>query len=167
MPYRRRYRRAYRISRPLKSIKYSNETFTFADELSFAPLKTYAAAFVPATTIQGTRKLKNFTLSFNTNLQVPVLFALVYVPEGTQPSDISYGGLVQTDLVPSTLYEPNQNVIMSGTIGGPNYSVGRYKSRLARNLNSGDQIFIVLRSIDESNTVTGSVIVLLNFAIAF
>lgn len=167
MPYRRRYRRSYRLTRAIKPVKYSNETYTFASSVTLAPNTTYPAAFIPSTNIQGTRKLKNFTLSFNTTIDTPLLFAIVYVPEGTQPSDLNFGGIAEGDLVPSTLYEPNQNVIMSGTLGGPNYSVGRYKSRLARNLNSGDQIFLVIRSVDNTNSVTGDLTVLLNFAIAF
>ena len=167
MPYRRRYRRSYRLTRAIKPVKYSNETYTFAASITLAPNTTYPAAFIPSTNIQGTRKLKNFTLSFNTTIDTPLLFAIVYVPEGTQPSDLNFGGISEGDLIPSTLYEPNQNVIMSGTLGGPNYSVGRYKSRLARNLNSGDQIFLVIRSVDNSNSVTGDLTVLLNFAIAF
>lgn len=168
MPYRRRYRRSYKLTRAIKPVKYSNETFVFASGLGIAPQSTYSAAFVPSTNIQGTRKLKNFTLTFNTNFDTPLLFAIVYVPEGTEASDLGFGTLEGSDLVPRTLYEPNQNVIMSGTIGGPNYSVGRYKSRLARNLNSGDQIMLVLRSTQNTgDPINGDLVVLLNFAIAF
>lgn len=170
MPYRRRYRRYRSIgySRSIKPVKYSNETYNFASTLTLAPNQNIKLAFVPSTTIQGVRKLKNFTLSFNSDIDTPLLFALVYVPEGTTPQDISFGTPDQQgNLIPATLYEPNQNVIMSGTLGGPNYAVGRYKSRLARNLNSGDQIFLIVRSVDLTNSVTGNLVMALNYAIAF
>lgn len=168
MPRRyRRYRR-YPISRSVKSVKYSNETFSFANTLTLTSGETYHCVFVPATTVAGIRKLKNFTLSFNTSLASPAFFAIVYVPEGTEPLSLNFGSTSSsTTLTPASLYEPNQNVIMSGTIGGPNFSVGRYSTRLARNLNSGDRICIVFRTTKSSDSDTGDIAMSLNYAIAF
>ena len=170
MPRRyRRYRR-YPISRSIKPVKYSNETFSFANALTLAAGETYSVEFVKSTTIAGIRKLKNFTLSFNTDLEFPAFFAIVYVPEGTEPLSLNFGSTISdTVLTPSSLYEPNQNVIMSGTIGGPNFAVGRYSTRLARNLNSGDRICLVVRTTKsgESASDTGNVAMSLNYAIAF
>lgn len=168
MPRRyRRYRR-YPLSRPIKSVKYSNETFSFANSLTLAAGDTYHVEFVPATTVAGIRKLKNFTLSFNTSLAIPAFFAIVYVPEGTEPLSLNFGSTISTTtLTPASLYEPNQNVILSGTIGGPNFSVGRYSSRLARNLNSGDRICLVFRTTKSTGTDTGDIAMSLNYAIAF
>lgn len=139
----RHYRRVYRTrrSRPLKTVKYSSETATNNGIFTQNEYtgSVYQLAIPPVTT-QGVRKAKNFRLSIAWNHNVPVCWALVYVPEGNTPQSITYG--TGQDKVAS-LYEPNQNVIMSGITQGSGPFV--YRTRLARNLNSGDRIYIVWR----------------------
>ena len=148
MPRRRRTRRTYSILRS----KYSNETY--AAQYSFtlnneSSALTYATIFTTITQVMGTRKAKNFTLnSVVSGTQIPLYFALVFVPQGTDPSNLNFGNTVESGvLLSSSLYEPNQNVIMSGIIGGPMSQVERHKTRLARNLNSGDRILLVFRPL--------------------
>lgn len=138
---RRRRSRSVYSRRPVKSVKYSNETQTFnaSIDVSTSVPVNYAQPIVVPLAQQGTRKVKNFTLTIATDSASPILWALVYVPEGTKVSSIPFpdGNIV-------SLYEPNQNVIMSGMVSDDNFS--RVRSRLARNLNSGDAIYLMFRS---------------------
>lgn len=162
-----------RYSRRIKTVKYSNETtnasgdFTIVDgnQHLFLPL-------IAPSNVQGTRKCKNFELSLcgstwtgeNVPDGVPISWALVYVPEGTQPGDIRQGALG----TPASLYEPAQNVIMSGIWPGNLTSNYKVKTRLARNLNSGDSVYLILRaSINQPDGAQKSVVVNLNYAIAY
>lgn len=154
-----------------KGGKYSNETIAFNAQLTdsidgnatfpenFDPqdptrLIGRGLIIVPATTILGNRKVKNFTIKITANGNDDQLFgALVYVPEGTMTSALQVGGEVQS------MYEPNQNVIATFIIppncmrnteatitasGAPTQIV--VSSRLARNLNTGDCIALVFAS---------------------
>lgn len=183
MPYIRR-RRSY-IRRPLlKKTKYSMETYCAAavppttgdppQETPFLTSTTYNIGFIAPTNVLGTRKVKNFTLSIFTNSPQPFFFALVYVPQGTNTNNINFGTTIVDNIVtPLSLYEPNQNVIISGLVGGgddpTNLSgnkVERFKSRLARNLNSGDSIVLVFRPV--ADTPVGCLIqASLSYAIAY
>jgi hypothetical protein len=73
---------------------------------------------------------------------VPVYWALLYIPEGLPPNP---GLLVGGVSVGASIYEPNQNVIMYGVIssGAP---VHQFCS-LARNLNNGDAIILVIQGV--------------------
>lgn len=182
----RRYRRRrYAVTRPVKTTKYSNETYNFQSALTSTVVDQHGVAQVPIVPVLqngsflGTRKAKNFTVRFQVSQSIvtaqddttalapsSVVFALVYVPEGTVPSPISVGNAV----TPASLYDPNQNVILSGVLSSTN-GAQVFKSRLARNLNSNDQLYIVLY---DSNTPTQSiksvatnVYASVNFAIAF
>lgn len=165
MPYIRR-RRGY-IRRPLlKKTKYSMETYCAAavppqsggQPQPFLTNTTYSIGFVAPTNVLGTRKVKNFTLSIFTNAPQPFFFALIYVPQGTNPSVINFGTTIADNIVtPLSLYEPNQNVIITGLVGGGDNAdtlsgnkVERFKSRLARNLNSGDSIVLVFRPVADT-----------------
>ena len=97
---------------------------------------------VPATSVEGMRKVKHITVS----LAMPgtgaaptsVYWALVYVPQGTGVGTMNIGSNL-----PANLYEPNQFVMNCGVIdfeAGP----ARVSTRLSRNLNSGDQIALLL-----------------------
>ena len=98
---------------------------------------------VPPSTVQGMRKVKHLTISMatpsaTTNPSV-LYWALVYVPQGTTAStlQIDSGG---------SMYEPNQFVMGCGVFdfdGGPL----RVRCPLSRNLNSGDQIGLVVHAL--------------------
>lgn len=155
--YKRKYH--YSIARPIKSVKYSNESFSTRFNLGYLDApgpglhKTETLVVVPSVAAPlGVRKVKNFTVSFicdNSRIFTPggqtlerpaqIIFALVFVPEGTNASDLMP---TNTLMQPRSLYEPNQNVIMSGLISSQNMC--RFKTRLARNLNAGDSIQMVL-----------------------
>ena len=165
----RRYRRRkYYPSRSLKLAKYSNETFATVAVYRFLSSETKAITFTPASTTLGTRKVKNFTLTTCCNSQMPFWFALVYVPEGTSNSNINFGGVNEGVITAQSMYEPNQNVIMSGIFGGPGGQVARFKSKLARNLNSNDTVKLVIRSLEDvPEDETIAIMISLNFALAF
>lgn len=162
----RRYRRRrYALSRPVKTAKYSNETFA----TSFIPINNtvFNVVLSPSTTAGGTRKCKNFTLNMYTT--IPGFWALVYVPEGTNPGTLNWS--TPTDeSVPvvsaASLYEPNQNVIMSGITRNTSESY-RFKTRLARNLNSGDAVFFLFKPFGTVSSDAGGVAMSCNYAIAY
>lgn len=177
----RRYKKYRRSYKSFKMAKYSNETFCSEIELSSDTLGERAVSIcyiVPETNTLGTRKVKNIKLSFNIEqLQVidqnqnatahdaRIMFALVYVPEGTAPSVPVLGqGNIAT-----SFYEPNQNVIMTGICD--NHQIYNFKTRLARNLNSGDSIalvFLQLDKVEEANTTYVTPVTFnCNYAIAF
>ena len=95
---------------------------------------------VPASTIQGMRKVKHLTVSVaapSASQAYPLYWAIVYVPQGTTANTLAVDG--------GGLYEPNQFVMSCGVFdfdGGPL----RVKCPLSRNLNSGDTIAFVIHS---------------------
>lgn len=105
--------RRFRL-KPYKVVKYSNETTNFAANLPATPttpLSSVAVMIAPLAA-QGMRKAKNFTLQIFTTSNLPIIFALVYVPQGTEPSKLTFG----SPETPVSLYEPNQNVFMTGRV---------------------------------------------------
>jgi len=158
----RRYRRRrYAIARPLKTAKYSNETY--AGEMVLSKTRPAGAmVIVPTTEILATRKVKNLTIRLNvtgnkwqigenTNidygraLPYTVFCAVIYVPQGNAANGLNSAGFNDEVDVQSaiSMYEPNQNVIMSGLLGPETPLV--MKTRLARNLNAGDQIALIFQ----------------------
>lgn len=169
----RRYRRRrYAITRPVKTAKYSNETYASAAVQQFETAQVYYAVPIAEANVLGTRKVKNFTLTISikgantSDEHNPVLFALVFLPEGTNPSSLNFGSTVdQNHAVQSlSLYEPNQNVILSGIADST--QVYRYKTRLARNLNAGDRIILAFKTLGDW-TAPGLISYTLNYALSF
>lgn len=157
----RYYRRRYRTYRSGKS-KYSNETTTFSHQNDYASTPLPAGTTFPVadgrvvgftivapTQVYGTRKVKNFDVQITSGAFAgPMRCALVYVPQGTNPSSI----LSINDS--ATLYEPNQNVILSFIVpdsGNGGNNLIHFKSRLARNLDSGDSIVLICYNIVEQS----------------
>lgn len=164
-----RRRRSHRVSvyRPLKTAKYSNETFVFTQGFQYAQNSQVLVVVSSATPVLGTRKAKNFTVNFLTDSTIPILFALIYVPEGTQPNLITWGSDITGGAVQANaMYNPNQNVILSGISAGFNQGTVRLKTRLARNLNSGDYLLLAIRPMAE---FTGTVLFVgsVNYAISY
>lgn len=160
----RRYRRTGRYSRRLKTVKYSNETMCASKDVNGYTKMTLIAA----TTIQGMRKCKNFELKINVdpNAAEPsnnaIIYALVYVPENTQAGQLFLG-----DTDASNLYQPSQNIIMSGYAKPGNSIVNINRTRLARNLNQGDSIQLVLLPVQSMVDGIYAVSVTLNYAITY
>ena len=151
MGYRRRYaRRSYG-----KRAKYSLETrlldVATADlgaELVDGKVRFQAIqTIVPATTVQGMRKVKHITLQLRDANNVSFFYAVVYVPNAVS---VNYLGLVA---YPDTLYEPSQFLMGSGYVdgdAGPN----RLRIPTARNLNEGDTIVLLVGSTN-ATSITG------------
>lgn len=120
---------------------------------------------VPSSSVQGMRKVKHMqvtvTLSHSggssessgaiSSAEVaslaagcPIVWAMVYVPAGFL-SDTNQQ--LQPLNLTGSLYEPNQFVICSG-IADPNAGPIRINTPLARNLNSGDAIYLAWRIIN-------------------
>lgn len=93
---------------------------------------------VPATSVEGMRKVKHTTVTltpYNASSDLgAVCYALVYVPEGYNPNALFSSS--------SSIYEPNQFVMQCGLM---DFSAGpiRIHSPISRNLNSGDSIWLV------------------------
>ena len=132
----RYYRKSYRgVSRGGRD-KYSVEQQ--AGSVSATGAQQTNIAVVPSTAIQGMRKVKHLTVSMSSaDAQLESCFwALVYVPQGTAPSTMSFTG-------GTGMYEPNQFVMNCGVMdltAGP----ARIHSPVSRNLNSGDSIYLLL-----------------------
>ena len=167
----RRYRRYSK-----KSAKYSIEhTITSTPQIaswssvpaadeSQANSKQWFVSVIAPTDVEGMRKVKHFTLSFCNFLdgteRTPLIYALVFVPQGYSPQHIFYpnAGYAQD------MYQANQFVISSGVLdfsGGPL----RIRSHLSRNLNSGDSIYLILATGDYETPVSGSYFVEISYAI--
>ena len=161
----RGYRRRYRYYRSGRS-KYSNETtsIVYATPSAYAASTTFpigidsqgnqfrGVVIVPATTVYGTRKAKNFDISITTaGTETPIVAALVYVPQGTYAGDMNVAAFTGDSVV--SLYEPNQNVIgqfvIPATFDNTTQTVTRFKTRLSRNLDSGDQIVLLFGNADQ------------------
>ena len=131
MPYRRPYKRA----RYGKKLKYSVQQKAF--EFSAAPGVTTKGVVVPAATVEGMRKVKHLMITVQQEPGAALYWALVYVPQGTTPNDLDLGGT-------AGMYEPNQFVMNCG-ISDVNAGPIRFSSPLARNLNDGDAIYLLVR----------------------
>lgn len=162
-----------RYSRRIKTVKYSNETTNASGEFEITDgNQQVEMPLIAPSNVQGTRKCKNFELSLcggpwqdaeGAEL-TPISWALVYVPEGTQAGAIRQGALG----TPASLYEPSQNVIMSGIWPANLTSNYKVKTRLARNLNSGDSIYLILHTAAElADGASKNICVNLNYAIAY
>ena len=172
MPYVRRSRKSRRTYSIVKPVRYSAENYGSILALETTAPNGHAyfnIDLIPVVVNNlGTRKVKNFTLRLwtsDTLDQTPIpdtdpqewdtvghltpclYWFLVYVPEGTTPYTPQVG-IGETAL---SLYEPNQNVIMSGIIDDS--QVYTFKSRLGRNLQSGDTIALVV--FDSRTNVSG------------
>ena len=168
-----RRRRGYKIVRSKK--RYSNETTTIAFARDFSNAETQPKTgqantlgytLVSAASLQGTRKVKNMTISLSSiGCPVPLICAVIYCPGGIAPSPITVPSA--SEAVGARMYEPNQNVILSGVIstGEP---AKTFYSRLARNLNSGDAIALIIKSPQNAAAVVKSGITCsLNYAMSY
>lgn len=102
---------------------------------------------VSSTTQEGVRKAKNISVSIATPTAAgnyAFYWALVYVPEGASPNELSSSG---------QLYQPSQYVISSGIVSSEQGKM-RLSSRLARNLNQGDSIYLLIGT--NTNFIAGT-----------
>ena len=168
MPYRRRYYKRtankdkYSIEQTLIAVPPSADWEAFPEiaELHIAASKQYAISVIPPTDIQGTRKVKHFTLSFSSaDINSLIYYSLIYVPAGYEPQRINTpkaGYAISS-------YDANQFIISQGALdftGGPL----RIKSPLSRNLNSGDSIYLVF-ALTGPNDITNGLYATVRYAI--
>jgi len=135
----RYYRRRFAKTAPRD--KYSVEQKLIKGSLTALagqdPGYQQAIIVVPASNLQGMRKVKHLTVNLTCDAE-HLYWALVYVPQGTDPNPIVYSE------VPGTgFYEPNQFVMNCGVVD-PSAGPVRISSPISRNLNSGDSIRLIL-----------------------
>ena len=151
--YRRRYRpytkKKWEVQNKAVTIRLSAEAQESANHAEIQLLD--------ASGQEGKRTIKNITVSCS----VPYSFrwAIVYVPQGTPP------GKLQQQPPPTavSIYEPNQNVMAAGTYdsgAGPN----RIFTPLARTLNSGDRVYLMIMAQDKGLT---NMIAVVSYAISW
>ena len=133
-------KKRYRVARD----KYSVEQTSFNGSVAVG--QTTSFVIVPPTTLQGMRKVKHLTINavLSSSSSIGCVWALYYLPQGmTAP------GLNLTSGQP--LVEPNQFVMNTGVFDGE-AGPTRISSRLSRNLNSGDQIILLVTPVTTSSS---------------
>jgi len=140
MPY---YRRPYKRARYGKATKYSVQQK--AVEFSTPNNDTTAKVeIVPGTDVEGMRKVKHLTVSLAPDMDaaenIAFYWALVYVPQGTTPGNINV-----TSALTAAMYEPNQFVMNCGIVSTGAGPI-RFTSPIARNLNDGDSVYMLVRN---------------------
>lgn len=150
--------KTYRRRRYYKKRKYNIENRT----VGFTTPNTLENGFyqnstqiVPPSTVEGVRQVARMTVTLTGSgtTDTYVYWALIYVPEG----------LVASALFPdsSTLFQPSNYVLASG-IADTNAGPIRVSSKLRKNLNANDQIFLLT-----ATTVQGSFRGLVRYAICY
>ena len=152
----RYYRRRYRPYS--KKDKWSVETKSVAIETNVSATESTHVLIVSPSDTEGIRTVKNLTFSCS----VPISFRwiIVFVPRGTTVGTLNQnptaGGPEHGRSIVS-IYEPNQYVMAAGTYdpgAGPN----RIFCPLARKLNSGDGIYLLIRGADNTQIKTIAVV---------
>ena len=154
-----------------KRNKYSTMTFFLINPTpNVVGYKPYLT-IVPPANIGGMRKVKNISIQLaydshwvdsdgviQTSGDMLILWAIVYVPKGSQPGVINK----QTGI----LYSPPQFIMASGVYdtSQPGNS-SRIFTPLSRNLNEGDGIAFVYRPSADEELHTGQLKAMINYAI--
>jgi len=95
---------------------------------------------VPASTTQGMRKVKTLTVQLSTVNSVADI--LGHLSLSLKATIHRSSHLV---LLMASMYEPNQYVMNCG-VCDPDAGPVRFSSRISRNLNSGDRLYLVIGS---------------------
>ena len=147
MPY---YRRPFKRARYGKRIKYSIQQKAF--QFNATGGQTSGQLIVPATTLEGMRKVKHITVNL-AGLAGQFWWAIVYVPQGTTPGSITIGDTTSG----AAMYEPNQFCMNCGIVDD-NAGPIRFSSPIGRNLNDGDSIILLVRpNSTQSSSIQGTV----------
>ena len=113
-----------------------------------------AVQLVPALDVGGMRKVKHIMVNLTEiATDTPLYWAIVYAPQGTAPQPLNASSTVLS----ANLYEPNQFVMNCG-IADPSAGPLRFHSPLSRNLNSGDSIYLIVKSVDEALVTVAGVV---------
>lgn len=146
-----------------KRNKYSTMTYIISNGNPLgAGYKPYFT-IVPPTEVGGMRKVKNITiqLSYDGKLNESfsdnrILWAIVYVPKGSEPGDFNEGNGI--------LYSPPQFIMASGIYDTDQPGNGsRIFTPLSRNLNSGDGIAFVYKPLNP--IIENQITTVINYAI--
>nr|QIR82161.1 capsid protein [unidentified] len=140
----RHYRRLY-PSRP--RTKYSIEQTAWT--VNPAPGATEYVSIVPPSDAQGMRKVKHLTVSLAFGASSPMYWAIIYVPQGYQVQNPSFPN--NESVSGGTPFYPANQFIMDSGVLDSQAGPARIHCRQSRNLNSGDQIYILI-----GNTSDGS-----------
>ena len=144
----RSYKKTFKYS--ASRDKYSVEHKTGLVQVPASPGQS-DLIIIPSTDIEGMRKVKHIIVQGSSGVAVAesvtgLFWALVYVPAGYSAN------LLQRMSTTNSLYEPNQNVLCAGVWdmnGGPL----RVRSPVARNLNSGDSIHLLIASTNPNSAI--------------
>jgi len=152
MPRRTLKYRASR-SRDKYSVEQTGLNFTLPSAGSVNGLFQQGIVVVPASTVQGMRKVKHLTVNLSTTADAGLFWALVFVPEGYNPNALFPAGSISGN----AMYEPNQYVMNCG-VCDPQAGPVRFSSRISRNLNSGDRLYLVLGTTNTSGPSVNGVV---------
>lgn len=159
---RRSYRRNYYRS---ASQKYQFVPFSVTQNFPSSNVGM-RQCIVPSSTVSGIRKVKNFNLNFVTSSEWPLLYAVVYIPDGANPDTLVPN--INSGTSPNNfveLFAANQWVVQCGSIsqGAQNRSY----TRLARNLNNGDSVWLFVWRVNIDDTTEISVNTTGSYAIKY
>ena len=145
MPY---YRRPYKRPRYAKRDKYSVQQ-KCVEISTVNDTDTSKVEIVPGTDVEGMRKVKHLTVTVAPEMTDGSSFywAIVYVPQGTTPGNIN------VTATGAGMYEPNQFVMNCGIVSSGAGPI-RFSSPVARNLNDGDGIYMLIRALQAALTST-------------
>lgn len=158
----RRSPRVYRNYFTPRKEKYQYTPFTVNFFLNNGSKGGYQV-IVPASKVAGIRKVKNIGFDLTTNCDVPLIYSVFYLPEGSGEGSISSNINKVTAAADDTqdgglnfveLYAANQWVIGCGSI--IQGTIGRFRSRMARNLNNGDLVLVFVHSANNEPLQIGS-----------
>lgn len=115
---------------------------------------------VPATLIEGVRQVARMTITLTSNEPggYPIFWALCYIPEGTTASALFPNN--------TTLFNPSNYVLASG-VSDSNAGPIRISSRLRKNLNANDRIFLMTATTKQSAIDPVSYTGLVRYAICY
>lgn len=115
---------------------------------------------VPATLVEGVRQVAHMTITLTqySDTTRPVFWALVYIPEG----------VTTTALFPTNteLFRPSNYVLATG-VNDPTAGPIRIYSRLKKNLNAGDRIFLLTAVSKQSTSDVVQFIGLVRYSICY
>ena len=152
-----RRRRTWRVRR---AAKYSIQQKAL--QFAAAQGQTTTVAVVPSTVVEGMRKIKHITVNATVQGESDAFYwAIVYVPQGTTPNAIQ----ISTSATSPGMYEPNQFCMNCGVVDGTAGPI-RFGSPVARNLNDGDAIYLLVRPIPSQTGMNISVIATVRYAIS-
>ncbi|AKN50605.1 hypothetical protein [Kirkovirus Equ1] len=149
-----------------KREKYSRQCISDFNEITLADTTSggvttphsqqVSGSIIPSTTVQGQRKVKNMSIDLavgnthvsggteeeNGDYSTPVLFAVVYHPEGTQINEMTTSHLTSSGVLTQS-YVPEQNIIFMRMLSPVEGSI-HCQIPLSRNINAGDSIDLIV-----------------------